>query len=118
MVRSSKCSLGFSRLDLLAVTAMLALLAILSLGAAANNRAGNLNATCVGNVSDLTRAWQQFAIDQGHFPPNPDDGNTTPGHNWVPGQTGPGGAQQFNPDILADPTRSLLYPHLRRRDVT
>ncbi len=44
------------------------------------------------------------------LPPNPDDGNTTPGYNWCPGVVKIGGAQQFNPDILDDPTRSMLVP--------
>jgi hypothetical protein len=45
------------------------------------------------------------------FPPNPDDGNTAVGHNWCPGQAGTTGNEQFNPDILDDPTRSLLVPY-------
>lgn len=46
------------------------------------------------------------------FPPNPDDGNTVPGHNWCQGQAGVGGAQQFNPDLLKDPARCLIAPYL------
>jgi len=46
------------------------------------------------------------------FPPNPDDGNTLPGYNWCAGQAGVNGAQEFNPDVLEDPTRSLLVPYL------
>jgi len=45
------------------------------------------------------------------LPPNPDDGNTTPGYNWCPGQGGRGGAHEFNPDILRDPRLSLLAPY-------
>jgi prepilin-type processing-associated H-X9-DG protein len=48
------------------------------------------------------------------FPPNPDDGNTIPGHNWAGGQAGIGGAQEFNPDVLLDPERNLLLHYLKR----
>jgi prepilin-type processing-associated H-X9-DG protein len=47
------------------------------------------------------------------FPPNPDDGNTIPGYNWCEGQSGIGGPQEFNPDILEDPNQSLLATYLR-----
>jgi prepilin-type processing-associated H-X9-DG protein len=46
------------------------------------------------------------------FPPNPDDGNILPGYNWCPGSAGIGGPQEFNPDVLRDPTRSLLIGYL------
>ena len=46
------------------------------------------------------------------FPPNPDDGNLVPGYNWCPGSGGSGEAQEFDPDILKDPTRSLLISYL------
>ncbi len=46
------------------------------------------------------------------FPPNPDDGNTVPGYNWCPGNSGIGQAEEFNPDVLLDQTRSLLITYL------
>ncbi|MEI9961915.1 MAG: hypothetical protein WDM76_12510 [Limisphaerales bacterium] len=46
------------------------------------------------------------------FPPNPDDGNTTPGYNWCSGNAGKGQAQEFNPDMLKDPTRSCWLSYL------
>ncbi|HEX3890514.1 MAG TPA: H-X9-DG-CTERM domain-containing protein, partial [Verrucomicrobiae bacterium] len=46
------------------------------------------------------------------FPPNPDDGNTLPGYNWCAGQAGIGQPEEFNPDVLKDPTRSLLLTYL------
>jgi hypothetical protein len=42
------------------------------------------------------------------YPPKPDDGNSIPGHNWCAGQDGMNGGQQFNPDVLADPSRCLI----------
>jgi prepilin-type processing-associated H-X9-DG protein len=46
------------------------------------------------------------------FPPNPDDANTVRGHNWCPGNAGVGGPQEFDPDVLRDPDRSLLISYL------
>ncbi len=46
------------------------------------------------------------------FRPNPDDGNTDPGYNWCGGQAGNKGAEEFSPDILVDPSRSLLIQYL------
>ena len=42
------------------------------------------------------------------YPPNPDDGNKIPGHNWCSGNAGIGGAEQFNPDVLQDPIFCLI----------
>src|SRR5260221_570238 len=114
-VQNMKTQRGFSRIDLIVLTLVLGVLAGLNLAAVSNNRGGSQSAGCMANLRDLTRAWQQFAIDQGRFPPNPDDGNTTPGYNWVGGSVGAGGAQQFNPDIVADPSYSLLFPYLRQQ---
>jgi prepilin-type processing-associated H-X9-DG protein len=47
------------------------------------------------------------------LPPNPDDGNALPGHNWCSGKAGVGGAYEFNPDILKDEKLSLLSPYLK-----
>jgi len=46
------------------------------------------------------------------YPPNPDDGNTLPGYNWCSGNAAIGGTDEFNPDVLKDPTRSLLISYL------
>lgn len=46
------------------------------------------------------------------FPPNPDDGTTLPGYVWCGGQAGIDGADEFDPDLLSDPNRSLLAPYL------
>ncbi len=113
---SGKHSAAFARTDLLALTAILTVLGLLNIAAVSSNRAGSQAAGCLTNLRELMVACQQFAVDAGHLPPNPDDGNATPGHNWVPGQAGRGGAQEFNPDILKDPTRSLLFPYLVEKD--
>ncbi len=109
---------GFTRVDLLATTALLGVLACLTMAAASNNRAGSQSAGCMANLRQLTLAWEQYAINEGYFPPNTDDGDSSQGHNWVPGEVNFGGPQQFNSDILADPTRSLLFPYLRHPDAS
>jgi prepilin-type processing-associated H-X9-DG protein len=108
---------AFARLELLVMMALLALLALLTIAAVSSSREGSQSALCLANLRSITIAWQQYATDEGRFPPNPDDGNITPGRNWIPGQAGRGGAQEFNPDLLADPRRSLLFPHLPESEV-
>jgi prepilin-type processing-associated H-X9-DG protein len=67
---------------------------------------------CMNNGKQMILAIKLYSGDYDDlFPPNPDDGNTTPGRNWCPGQAGRGGAQEFNPDILNDPERSMLVPY-------
>ena len=110
-------SLAFTRLDLVATTFVLGFLGLLSMAAASNNRGGSQSAVCLANLRGLTQGWQQFALDHGHFAPNPDDGNISPGYNWVPGSAAMGSPQEFNSDILGDRSRSLLFGYLRRPDV-
>ena len=58
-------------------------------------------------------ALQVYGSENNDFlPPNPDDGNTTPGYNWCSGQAGIGQPQEFDPDVLQDPKLSLLVPYL------
>lgn len=109
---ATNCRSGFNRADLVVVLATLSALASLAIAGVAANRVATQSAACIDNLRRLTRAWQQFDLDHSYLPPNPDDGNTTPGFNWVPGQAGRGGAHQFNPDILTDARRSLLIAYL------
>jgi prepilin-type processing-associated H-X9-DG protein len=50
--------------------------------------------------------------NQEFFPPNADNGTTVPGYVWCAGWGGIGEAQEFNPDLTKDPTRSLLVNYL------
>ena len=73
---------------------------------------------CFGGtgVIELARAGADVAavvsFHGGLDSPNPDDGKMDPGYNWCSGQAGIGGAQEFNPDVLLDPSRSLLIGYL------
>ena len=69
---------------------------------------------CMNQGKQLILAMTMYTHDyRDLFPPNPDDGNTIPGHNWVSGNAGIGGNCQFNPDVLKDEKLSLLYAYLK-----
>jgi prepilin-type processing-associated H-X9-DG protein len=68
---------------------------------------------CLNNGRQMMTALHFYTSDNNDlFPPNPDDGNTLPGYNWCGGQAGVGQPEEFNPDVLKDPNRSLLIPYL------
>ena len=50
--------------------------------------------------------------DHDMFPPNPDDGGTTPGYTWCTGQAGVGSRDEFNPDLMKDSLRNLLASYV------
>jgi prepilin-type processing-associated H-X9-DG protein len=46
------------------------------------------------------------------YPPNPDDGNTIPGYNWCPGNSGVGQSEEFDPDVLQDQSLCLIVTYV------
>jgi prepilin-type processing-associated H-X9-DG protein len=103
---------AFSLADLLALLGLFVLLALFLTPALARTRVSEQGFQCLHNMRQLMTAMLMYTHDyQDWLPPNPDDGNGTPYGNWVGGTAGVGEANEYDPDILKDPTRSLLAPY-------
>jgi len=105
---------GWTRVDLLAVILLLTLLSAVLVPGLAKAGSNSHSFQCLANLKQLMTAMLLYSHENHDlFPPNPDDGNSNPGYNWCGGQAGVGASQEFNSDILRDPSRSLLAAYLQ-----
>lgn len=104
---------AFTLVELMVTIVIIAILAAILLPVLSHSKQSAQGTYCLNNGHQMMVAMTLYGTDyHGFFPPNPDDGNTIPEHNWVSGNAGVGGSAEFNPDLLLDQSRSLLVAYL------
>ena len=104
---------GFTLVELLVVIAIIAIMAAMLMPVLSRVKQKAQGTSCLNNGKQLMIALHVYTAENNDlYPPNPDDGNSEPGYNWCSGSAGIGQSAEFNPDILLDPTRSLLIKNL------
>jgi prepilin-type N-terminal cleavage/methylation domain-containing protein/prepilin-type processing-associated H-X9-DG protein len=113
-------SKGFTLIELLVVIAIIAILAAMLLPALsqAKNRAQSIS--CMNSLKQMMTACVMYTGDyHDYYPPNPDDGGSNPGYEWVCGDvegwmptiaTG-GNTDAGNSTYLTNPNDDLLAPY-------
>jgi prepilin-type N-terminal cleavage/methylation domain-containing protein/prepilin-type processing-associated H-X9-DG protein len=112
---TSRGGAGFTLIELMVVIVVIAILTAMLLPVLSKGKGKAQQVYCLGNGKQMMIAMTMYTADfRDLLPPNPDDGNTIPGHNWCSGEAGIGQSAEFNPDLLLDPKRSLLVSYLHR----
>src|SRR5690348_4409130 len=106
--RKGICARGgqraFTLSELLAVTLVVSVLAMLLVPAHSASRTKARVVRCMDNLSQLMNGMLMYTHDYHDLlPPNPDDGTILAGYTWCTGIAGIGGSAEFNPDLLANP---------------
>src|SRR6266404_9834092 len=94
---------AFTLIELLVVIAVIGILAALLLPVLSKTKQKAQGVLCLNSGKQMMFAMTLYGGDNNDFfPPNPDDGNKVPGHNWCGGNAAIGGPNEFDPDILKD----------------